>query len=260
MTEQEIERHQVEYVFGLTGGELNNNPWQGEGFNFAYTYDGVPEWAQEDFSRDERFNETFVTVVLAGSYWSPSETLTDSQGTWKLVKTYAHSGECECPLKDCDVEDLALAGIVQKERCFLCEEEPGEQHGFIYLGDSQEAVYQLWNPAPDTHTWEVMLDRLGRALNIHECTDNACDIAKSIEGGLFLWAARLLIDATECEEVEEIFARLNPAQAHLEAERKELLTHSHVKCPGCGVLVWTEWDDTCSNCAGEIKVPVEEEG
>lgn len=73
MTDAQIERTQVEQVFGLTGGELNDSPWGG----FAYNYEGVPEWASEDFDRETRASGEYVTVIEIGCSYgsSAAETL-----------------------------------------------------------------------------------------------------------------------------------------------------------------------------------------
>lgn len=125
----DTERQEIEWVFMLTGGELNDAPWGG----FAYNYDGVPEWAASDF--DDRFDHEYRTIIGCFVYGSPPEQIVDAEGVWELRATFASSGEAECPLRPEVVED---------ERCPLCDEPSGEPHGYIYLGDGwAEAVYRL---------------------------------------------------------------------------------------------------------------------
>lgn len=159
MTEQEkrIQQEQVEHVFGLTGGELDDKPVTfvtgfreryGKieetdlGLTWPFHYDGVPEWAFEDFDRDARnsaSDERFTLVDLGCEYGSrENKILIDSDGRIYLhVVSYANSGETECPGMHDD------STLVTEEQCPLCEADVGEEHGYIYIGPGAEHVYQL---------------------------------------------------------------------------------------------------------------------
>lgn len=71
---------------------------------------------------------------------------------WLLQRVYAGRIEAECPLRDVDDEDQdevytqreGGVGAPPAERCYLCDEERGAEHGYIYLGEGWvEAVYRL---------------------------------------------------------------------------------------------------------------------
>lgn len=135
--DRDIEREQVEEVFRLTGGELSDEHWAG----FKYWYEGVPEYAGSDFTDRHESNVLYRTVVWFFVYSSPADTLEDDQGVWKLTKTYTSSGETECPGRHTDEDKI---GKVDDEGCQLCGEDPGEEHGYLYLGEGwAEAVYRL---------------------------------------------------------------------------------------------------------------------
>jgi hypothetical protein len=141
-----IEKEQVEWVFGLTGGELSDEPWlvavenhgEEEARTFVYWYEGVPEYAAEDHK--DRFDEgvQYRTIVKDCSCLVPMhEKLRDEQGEWVLVRTFSSSGETECPAKNDDETKIA------EKKCLLCDADPGDEHGFIYLGDGWlEAIYR----------------------------------------------------------------------------------------------------------------------
>lgn len=130
MTEEEIERIQIEEVFHLHG-ELDDKPvkfpdaWKDDGERvitwpdgvppillseatqpgqtFHYTYDGHPEWASEDF---EWGAETF-TVVRDVMFGLPPLVLEDANGLlWLRTRDYLSSGEIECPFRDWDSDGL----------------------------------------------------------------------------------------------------------------------------------------------------------
>jgi hypothetical protein len=148
--ETAIERQQVEYIYGLTGGELNDSPlryWSeddSEGF-CRYHYDGVPEWATEDFKDANCRNvDYFTTINIDNPYGWFAQSMRMADGrVYHLVKTYASGGEAECPCSSsgCDekVGEGCTKGYVE---CPLCEATEGEDHGMIYLGTGSEAVYK----------------------------------------------------------------------------------------------------------------------
>lgn len=147
----DTERECVEWVLGLTGGELETKPLKFRAPNkwgeisdrtWKYHYDGLPEWASSDFP--ERFECNYFTLIEIGvSYESsaPDELTIDGE-RWFKVRTYNHSGETECPLGSSgDDETVGEAHTEGVEECPLCEEKKGEKHGYIYLGDCLENVY-----------------------------------------------------------------------------------------------------------------------
>jgi hypothetical protein len=130
----------------LTGGELDDEPWNG----FRYNFDGVPDWARPDFK--DRYDREYRTVVSCFLYGGPSERIVDASGEWTLQATYSSSGETECPLRDVDAEEQEAIythrekqfNLPRIERCFLCDEERGDDHRYIYLGDGwAECVFRL---------------------------------------------------------------------------------------------------------------------
>lgn len=160
MTEQAIELASVEQVFGLTGGELESEPWiaahayRDDGseitsypVKFAYWYTGVPEWAGEDFwPRGERsyHEHDFATVIdLSPVYGTTPLVLIDADGSiWVRTVTYAHSGETDCPYSDGSETEVEPDHCVGRENCPFCEVEIGETHSVVYIGDCAERVYR----------------------------------------------------------------------------------------------------------------------
>lgn len=169
LTEQEIERIQVEQVFMLTGGELEDKSAtfpkaededgspRASPYSFAYWFTGVPEYAASDFGLRYSANnpDYFTAIDLAPVYGSPPHRLTDTDGSvWELVQTYANSGETACPFGEMGLGDMVtrdhaqltpkLPGLVKgrKAVCPFCEARIGEPHGYIYIGDCAERVYK----------------------------------------------------------------------------------------------------------------------
>lgn len=123
----DYEREQVELVFGLTGGELDDTPWvawtqpfhsdgtvmhnrEDDGgwfypIAFAYSYAGPPEYAEEYSNARKRYDNRYRTVVWPGHCIGHTDPeLYDSEGIWSLVETWSSSGEIECPLRSYDPE------------------------------------------------------------------------------------------------------------------------------------------------------------
>lgn len=141
------ERAQVEYVFGLTGGELDDSPCvlkdaDGKAWHTAYHYDGAPEYATE-YTKD--YDSEYFTLVRECLWGAPPEILFDENGSkFERVEIFGHSGETECPGQHEDEGDkVADAHCLQGDRCVMCGEPKGESHGYIYLGDGwAEIVYR----------------------------------------------------------------------------------------------------------------------
>src|SRR6266436_1042640 len=102
-TQQSNEREQVAEVFGLTGGELEDTPWEvtyaeqlftggaeRRMFTFTYWYQGVPEY---ELACDDADHE-YRTVCRDEMFGRVPVTVTDADGTWTVVGRYSTSGEC----------------------------------------------------------------------------------------------------------------------------------------------------------------------
>lgn len=162
--EQKIERERVEWVFGLTGGELEDEAWEGN----RYWFDGPPEYGGEDF-RDQYAPGVEYRTVVRNALYAPSRQEIQGEPTakgpgpsWRLVRTFTSSGETECPgrgdtsgetllvgghlapgLRKMETVGAYKVGAVTDGRCPLCEAEKGQPHGFIYLGEGWvEVVYR----------------------------------------------------------------------------------------------------------------------
>lgn len=132
----------IEQVFGLTGGELADQPWviEREGENpwvNHFWYENVPEWAESEFPEWPIRN--YRTIVRDIMFGAPPDRLE----TWTKVATYMNSGEAECPGQHEDVNRVRLDQCDgDTDRCYYCGEKVGEEHGYIYLGDGwAEIVY-----------------------------------------------------------------------------------------------------------------------
>jgi len=155
----DVERAQVEEVFGLTGGELSDEPWtHTEGdepwappVKFEYWYDDVPSYAEDDHT--DWSHSRYRTVVTCTLYSGAPLVLRDDEGTWRFVKAYTSSGETECPCRqggdpypdmpDDGTGSCALCGVKLKNE-ETGEKTPAAKHEHIYLGDGWvEAVYKL---------------------------------------------------------------------------------------------------------------------
>lgn len=129
--EKKIERERIEWVFGLTGGELSDAPWRyvHESSNlstdpdneciprdadgravgsypfesdyyvrtgaFRYWYDGAPEYAAREHSASPHVR----TAVVCALFGMPPAVLWDAAdgSRWARVAFYQSSGETECP-------------------------------------------------------------------------------------------------------------------------------------------------------------------
>lgn len=152
-TEADVEREQIEYVFGLTGGELETEPWAVVGpytrsderdephaWAVRYWYDGAPEYVSRELGR---FNSLRTVVANPAGYSNgPDAWLADESGVWMLVDSFTSSGETECPGQHEDAGPKVTADhVADTDRCYLCEGKLGDDHGYIYIGDGYEAVY-----------------------------------------------------------------------------------------------------------------------
>jgi hypothetical protein len=176
--EAAIEREQVERVLRLTGGELDDKPWHywlahrysdgtamdtGDIDSFYegrshYWYEGAPDGSEIEDSASRNLR---TLIAFGGGYMSaPNPELYDGDGIWKLVHSWNHSGETECPGQQYNrdgtktvTEETSTDG-----ECHLCEEKIGEDHRFIYIGEGYEATYELVEQAPGQRAIEEILD------------------------------------------------------------------------------------------------------
>lgn len=141
------ERAQVEIVFGLTGGELEDRPlrflgdtrWsdgtpRGEPRRWwrRWWYTGVPDYAQEI---ERRLGGEFLTIVSDELLGKLLTRILARGKIWRKVARYGHSGEAACYME----------GEINTENktCSICGENPGKRHGYVYLGDGwSETVYR----------------------------------------------------------------------------------------------------------------------
>lgn len=143
----QVEREQVEYVFGLTGGELSDRPLRYYGSTETgcgnvldpkrkwarYWYDGAPDYVGRQF---DRFGSV-MTMVMDCLFGYPPKRILSQGKVWRRVAAFTNSGECECPEADGMVRYDSTGG-----ECRLCGAADQEEHGFIYLGDGwTEVVY-----------------------------------------------------------------------------------------------------------------------
>jgi hypothetical protein len=79
----------------------------------------------------------------------PPAVIYDPAGAWIRVGRYASSSETECPGQHEDEGSIVRADhCVGGDRCPLCEEKIGEEHGYIYMGDGcSETLYRREDPA-----------------------------------------------------------------------------------------------------------------
>jgi hypothetical protein len=140
------EKQQVEQVFGLTGGELEDGPWiytyekddqKIEG-TFLYWYEGVPDYCGAEIP--DRHLHEYRTIVQDCLWGLPPDRIEDAEGdVWIRISSFTSSGETPCPFMECDEEPE----ILPADGCPFCGMMPGEPHEYIYLGNGwTEVVYR----------------------------------------------------------------------------------------------------------------------
>lgn len=102
----------------------------------------------------------------------------------------------------------------------------------------------------------------------HPCEgDNTCDIAKAVECGYYLWAARLLSGATECPETDAAALALSQEmggdeyEAAMNEECRLLLEEPHRRCTLCNATVWADANEAvdCGNCRATVPTETNDE-
>ncbi len=133
---RDIEREEVEIVFGLTGGELSDRPWA----VFRHWYEGPPAYHKEDLP-EEGMYRTAVTCAL---YRTLPKELEDGRAVYKLEQSFEGSGEAPCPGSDEGDGRVAENQCNTHGRCWYCDERIYEPHSFVYIGPGWvEAVYRM---------------------------------------------------------------------------------------------------------------------
>jgi hypothetical protein len=137
-----IERERIEQVFGLTGGELSDEPWSCESREeakpdrvrtFHSWYEGVPEYAKRDFP--DLHDTSYRTVISCCLFGAEPEVLEDEEDRWYRVASFSSSGETTCSWEGCEDADENLP-------CKICEGD--DKHGMIYIGDGwSETVFKI---------------------------------------------------------------------------------------------------------------------
>jgi hypothetical protein len=184
--EAKIERQCVEYVFSLTGGELDDKPRVvyddpacTDERTFRYTYDGAPEY---DSAHARDFDHTYMTVVSCCAHGSEPEALYEAGTRWTKVATFSSSGETECPCAQDREEGTfegedhegsesgsesgaegsesgAEEGTFEGEDhegsedgtwCPLCETDASDDNHYIYIGDGWAETVYVATPTCET--------------------------------------------------------------------------------------------------------------
>lgn len=108
--------------------------------------------------------------------------------------------------------------------------------------------------------FDVLTSRIADALEREHCGLHgeayvtSCDIYFAFEHELYLWAAHLLVGATECPRTERAYIALEKylgtekLKRRLESERLELLTYPHRRCPRCNSVTWADDEDCIESC------------
>lgn len=208
MDPKQILRQQIEAVFRLGGGELDDSllVYTADGGpeqTFRWHYEGVPGYASEDHPDQETLSDgsnrfEFFTAIVGGLSPNPQKIrLFGNDKPYELVALYSSSGETECPAKDCEKDPFPNAD------CPLCDCEAGDPHDFVYLGpDWGEAVYRhdrlawmkevaakaavrVWEASKKECEWCGDVAPGDRALEHEACPEDAN--VKTSAGRFFWW-------------------------------------------------------------------------
>ena len=89
ITTDSIDRESItiEAVFGLSGGELENEPLEIEGQTYRWWYEGVPEYVTSEFRNDRR---PLKTVIVCEFY-----SQTSPPDGWSVAATYRTVAGCD---------------------------------------------------------------------------------------------------------------------------------------------------------------------
>jgi hypothetical protein len=138
-------KEKIEWVFGLLGGELASEPWDGH----LHWHEGTPEYVKGHYSDTVNYR----TVIMDCATSNPPGNIEN----WKLHSTFSNSGETECPggwmgdgtVTEQDSVEIPKAPEGTYRVCPYCENPLRTKHGMIYLGDGWvEAVYEEGEGSP----------------------------------------------------------------------------------------------------------------
>lgn len=140
----------MEQVTGEYNGDLG--PWEklvddeGRETRRPYVVDFALEYLQRELENEYGHNAQFKTVYAENA--REHATLRDSQGIWRLIRSFNAGGEPDCPYLGFDegnevTLEQTYCGENPGKQCSLCEEEIGEQHSHIYIGEIGGNIYML---------------------------------------------------------------------------------------------------------------------
>lgn len=100
----------------------------------------------------------------------------------------------------------------------------------------------------------------------HNDRDSSCDICVAIREELYLWAAHVLVGATECPLTEAAYLWMKETEKEfdkkLEEERLALLEIEHKRCEKCNSITWGDdyySPEACGNCLAKFPEDPEED-
>lgn len=102
----------------------------------------TPSWCSEkELAREHGigFWDGKITILDFG-YGKPPESFLFEGRTWTKRADFGHFGEAECPGKYEGDGKVASEHCVDG-RCYACEEEEGEDHGYLYHGEFRQVIY-----------------------------------------------------------------------------------------------------------------------
>jgi hypothetical protein len=165
--ESNVEEMEIEEVFGLTGGELESESFlytypadvpstERRSGIFHFWYTGVPEYVEREIVNSHPWNARFMTILRTSPYetaeviFTKDDEAEETETKWQRIHEYSSSGECECPFRHEEDPEHGKSDdgvpLVGPGGCHLCEADPGDAHGHIYIGDGcAEVVYRTWD-------------------------------------------------------------------------------------------------------------------
>lgn len=120
MTERDIETERMHWVFGWTGGEAQDEPW--DKIPAEYWMEGAPDYAEEYNSRAD------PTGIYRTAIGYMVETL--KIPGWEQVARFPTSGETDCPACGAGTDYASEHGGEHDDACEMCEGD-----GYLYIGD-----------------------------------------------------------------------------------------------------------------------------
>lgn len=195
--EEQLDRARCACLFGIDEGELGDEPWEG----FAYWYEGVPEWAADDFSRDERNSPSGRYRTVIRPLLSGARDMRVPEG-WHLAKLYNSAPERECAW--CGP---GTGNEDSRAECKLCEGD-----GLLYWGEEWcEVVLEqpLFDP-PDLAEKEDTVFLGSSTHTPDDQEDSRCDLWATEVSGETVYTAVFSADWPGELSVTERMLRKNP--------------------------------------------------